>query len=540
MHKFIILVFVLFGTVLNVSSAEKKNEITIDNKIVYCSEGSPTTFAPGLETSGTDYDAMRPIYSTLLRTIRGSTRITAGLAEHWVASRDGMEYIFDLRKGVKWHSNEHFKPTREFNADDVIFSFERQWLVDHPFHKIGGGEYFFFQSAGMPNLLESITKIDDYKIKIRLTKPNTTFLHMLITGFTSIQSSEYAQKMMEQGRPETIDKHPIGTGPFEFVNYNKDRSINYKRFEDYWEGRAKIEKIKFKIVKDPGERWKKLQNDQCQVMAQPLADQIEEMRGNPSVTVSQIPGINVSYLAYNLTKEPFKDIRVRKALNMSINKKNILEKVYRGNAMNAITLIPPTMWSHNYNVLDDVYNPEAAKKLLKEAGYLNGFETELWVMSVTRIHNPNPQLMAELIARDLSKIGVNARIKVVDWNEYNRRLNNGEHQMAIQGWTGSYGDPDYFFYNLLTCEAAKNGGFNVSKFCSDRYDELVNRARKIANPALRIPLYEEAQQLFKDQAPWLTIAHTMQTAVYKNRVQNLRLDPFGGFTFYGVEVVSAD
>lgn len=538
MNKSILLSLFLLSVCLNVLSAEANNEIRNDNKIIYCSEGSPATFAPSLETNATDYDVMRPIYSTLLRTIRGSTRITAGLAEHWEASRDGTEYIFYLRKGVKWHSNEYFKPTREFNADDVIFSFERQWLEDHPFHNIGGGEYLYFQSAGLPNLLESITKIDDYKIKIKLSKPNTTFLHMLITGFASIQSGEYAQKMMEQGRPEIIDQHPIGTGPFEFVNYKKDRSINYKRFEDYWGGRAKIEKIKFKIVKDPAERWKMLQNDQCQVMALPLADQIEEMRSNPSVIVSQIPGIGISYLAYNLTKVPFKDIRVRKALNMSINKKNILEKVYRGNAMNAITLIPPTMWSHNYNVLDDIYNPEAAKKLLGEAGYPNGFETDLWVMSVSRVHNPNPRLMAELIARDLNKIGVNAKIKVVDWTEYNRRLNNGEHQMAIQGWIGSYGDPDYFFYHLLSCEAANNGGFNVSKFCSDRYDELVNRARKIANPALRIPLYEEAQQIFKDQAPWLTIAHPLQTVVYKKKVKNLRLDPFGGFSFYGVEVVN--
>ena len=505
-------------------------------KVVHCHEGNPDSFVPSKSTNSTAHDAMRPIYSRLIRNLRGSTRITGGLAEHWDISRDGTEIVFHLRKGVKWHSNQHFTPTRDFNADDVLFMIERQWKTDHPFHQVSGNRYPFFQSTGMNTLLKNVEKVDDHTIKITLNEPKTAFLFNFLLGFTAVQSHEYASKMLQQGRPEIIDQYPIGTGPFQFVGFEKDRVIRYKRFDDYWEGRAQIQELDFLIVPNPNDRWEKIKSNVCQVMTLPLPQQLDEMRKHPDVRVEQIPGVNVSYMAYNLTKPPFNDVRVRKALNMAVNKAEILDKVYLGNAINAVNLIPPTMWSHNDNVKDDPYDPQAAKQLLAEAGFPNGFTTELWAMSVARPHNPNPQLMAELISKDLAKIGVQAPVKVVDWSEYSRRLRNGEHQLGLQGWTGSHADPDYFFYNLLTCETASNGGANVSKFCNERYDELVMQARKIANPMLRIPLYEEAQQIFKDHAPWLTIAHTVQTVVFRNEIIDLRLNPFGGFTYYGVDI----
>lgn len=505
-------------------------------RIVHCHEGNPDTFVPSKSSNSTAHDAMRPIYSRLIRTLRGSTRITGALAEHWEISRDGTEIVFLLRKGVKWHSNQHFTPTRDFNADDVLFMIERQWKTDHPFHHVGGGRYPFFQSTGMNTLLKNVEKVDDHTIKITLHEPKTAFLFNFMLGFTAVQSHEYATKMLQQGRPEIIDQYPIGTGPFQFVAYEKDQYIRYKRFDDYWEGRAQLEELHFLIVPNPKDRWEKLKSNECQVMTLPLPQQLEEMRKHPEISVDQIPGVNVSYMAYNLNKPPFNDVRVRKALNMAVNKPAILDKVYLGSAVNAVNLIPPTMWSHNDDVKDDPYDPQAAKRLLAEAGFPNGFTTELWAMSVARPHNPNPLLMAELISKDLAQIGVQATVKVVDWSVYSRRLRNGEHQMALQGWTGSHGDPDYFFYNLLTCETAINGGANVSKFCNERYDDLVMQARKIANPLLRIPLYEEAQQIFKSHAPWLTMAHTMQTVVFRNEVVDLRLNPFGSFTYYGVDI----
>lgn len=505
-------------------------------KLVYCSEGNPDYFAPSISTTSTSHDAMRPIYSRLLRDVRGSTRLVPSLAEHWQVSSDGKEYTFFLRKGVKWHSNAFFKPTRDFNADDVIFMFERQWKADHPFHRISSDKHPFFQSAGLGALIRNISKIDEHTVRIQLNEPNVSFLFNFVLGFTGVQSKEYAMAMLRQGRPETLDTHPIGTGPFVFVDYEKDKRIRYRVFDEYWEGRAKIDLLEFFIVPDPHERWKKIQNQECHVMAFPDTKDLSSIERHPAVSVMKLAGVNVAYWAFNLRKAPFNDVRVRKALSMAINRQAILDKVYQGTAVEAVSLIPPTMWSYNDQLVGEPYNPTAAKELLAQAGFPNGFSTDLWAMSTARAYNPNPARMAEMIQADLAQIGVKAEIKSIQWSEYSKRMRNGEHETGLLGWTGSHGDPDYFFFNLLTCETADNGGANVSKFCNQAYDDMVIQARSVANPVQRIPLYENAQRIFREQLPWLPIAHSSQLLVHRQEVKNLRLSPFGRLNFYGAEL----
>jgi dipeptide transport system substrate-binding protein len=271
-------------------------------------------------------------------------------------------------------------------------------------------------------------------------------------------------------------------------------------------------------------------------MGFPNTEDWPAIRKHPDVRVIDIPGVNVAYLSYNVNKPPFNDVRVRKALNMAVNKRAIVDRVYEGLAVPAVSLIPPNMWSYNSQIKDEPYNPKAAQKLLAEAGFSKGFTTDLWVMPVARPYMPNATLMAELIRADWAKIGVNVEFKTAPWADYLKRVYAGEHQTALLGWTGSHGDPDYFFYNLLSCDTAAIGGANISKFCNPTYDALILKARQLANPALRIPLYEEAQRIFKEQAPWLTMAHSVQSVIHRKEVINLRLSPFGGRNFYGVEL----
>jgi dipeptide transport system substrate-binding protein len=195
------------------------------------------------------------------------------------------------------------------------------------------------------------------------------------------------------------------------------------------------------------------------------------------------------------------------------------------------------MWSYNHEAPSDRYDPDAAKQRLKDAGFAHGFATDLWVMPVERAYNPNPRLMGEMIQRDLAAIGVQAEIKTYEWSDHYKRMTLGEHQMGLLGWTGYHSDPDYFFRNLLSCKAAAEGGTNVAKFCHPTYEALIQQARQIANPTQRIPLYEEAQRIFKEQAPWLTIAYGKQIVVIRKEVLNFRLNPFGLQQFYGVELI---
>jgi dipeptide transport system substrate-binding protein len=505
--------------------------------LVYCSEGSPENFYPGVNTTGTSFDATEQIYDNIVDFERGGTKVVPGLAEKWDISADGTVYTFHLRKNAKWHSNKNFKPTRNLNADDVVFMFERQWKEANPFFKVTSPNHSYFSDMGMPALLKSVEKVDDYTVRVTLNKPEAPFLANLAMQWAGVQSKEYADAMLKAGTPEKIDQEPVGTGPFYLVQYQKDAIIRYKAFPEYWDGKAKIDDLVFSITPDASVRWAKLQKGECHVMPYPNPADLDAMKKDPNVTVMDQAGLNVGYLAYQTTKKPFDDVRVRKAFNMAMNKKAIVDAVFLGSGVPATNPIPPTMWSFNKSIKDDEYNPEAAKKLLAEAGYPNGLETDLWAMPVQRPYNPNARRIAELMQADLAKIGVKAEIKSFEWGEYRKRAQAGEHQMAQLGWTGDNGDPDNFLHTLLGCASAQSAsGSNIAKWCYKPFDDLVTKAKVVTNQAERTKLYQEAQKIFKEQAPWFTIAHAVQLKPVRKEVVDFKLSPFGRHTFYGVDL----
>jgi dipeptide transport system substrate-binding protein len=271
-------------------------------------------------------------------------------------------------------------------------------------------------------------------------------------------------------------------------------------------------------------------------MPYPNPADLDAIRKDANVQVLEQPGLNVGYLAYNTTKKPFDDVRVRKAVNMAINKKAIIDAVYLSTGIAAKNPIPPSMWSYNDSIKDDAYDPAAARKLLADAGYPNGFSTDLWAMPVQRPYNPNAKRIAELMQADLAKVGITAEIKSFEWGEYRKRMQNGEHQMGMLGWTGDNGDPDNFLYTLLGCESAKTNGRNVAKFCHQPFEELVLKAKTLSDQKQRAALYMKAQAVFKEQSPWFTIAHAVQLKPVRKEVIDFKLSPFGRHTFYGVDI----
>ena len=504
--------------------------------LVYCSEGSPENFYPGVNTTGTSFDVSEQIYDNLVGFERGGTSVVPALAEKWSISKDGLEYTFNLRKGVKWQSNKNFKPSRDFNADDVLFMIERQWKESHPFFKVTSPNHSYFGDMGMPKLLKSVDRVDDYTVKIVLNRPEAPFLSDLAMQWAGVQSKEYADAMLKAGTPEKIDQEPVGTGPFSLVQYQKDAIIRFKANPDYWAGKAAIDDLIFSITPDSAVRWAKLQKGECHVMPYPNPADLDAMRKDSNVQVLEQAGLNVGYLAYNTTKKPFDDVRVRKAINMAMDKNAIVSAVYMSTGVPAINPIPPSMWAYNKSIKDDAFNPAEAKKLLAAAGYPNGFTTDLWAMPVQRPYNPNAKRIAELMQADLAKIGVTAEIKSFEWGEYRKRMQAGEHQMGMLGWTGDNGDPDNFLDTLLGCDSAKTNGSNVAKFCYQPYEDLVSKAKLVTNVAERTKLYEQAQVIFKEQAPWFTIAHAVQLKPVRKEVVGFKLSPFGRHTFYGVDL----
>ncbi|MGZ5249011.1 MAG: ABC transporter substrate-binding protein, partial [Caldimonas sp.] len=312
--------------------------------LVYCSEGSPEGFNPQFFTTGTTLDASSvPIYNRLVEFELGTTNIVPGLAESWVAAPDGMAYTFRLRKGVKFHSNARFTPSRDFNADDVVFSYNRMADPNHPFAKVTPGQtYAYFEDMGMKDIVDHVEKLDAMTVRFVMKKPEAPFMADMAMDFASILSAEYADKMMAAKTPDVIDREPIGTGPFQFVSYQKDAVIRYKAFDQHWAGRPKIDNLVYAITTDASVRYAKLKTGECHAMAFPKPADVALMKADPNINLVQQNGLNVGYIAFNVEKKPFDSKLVRQALNIAVNKKAILDSVFQGAGQIAKNPIPPT------------------------------------------------------------------------------------------------------------------------------------------------------------------------------------------------------
>jgi dipeptide transport system substrate-binding protein len=505
---------------------------------VYCSEASPEGFDPAPYTAGTTFDASaHPVYNRLVEFKKGTTEIEPGLAESWEVSADGLEYTFKLRKGVKWQSNEKFTPTRDFNADDVIFSYDRQGNKDNPWHEyIAGVTYEYYTSMEMPSLIKEIVKVDDNTVKFVLTRPEAPFLADIAMPFASIVSKEYADALDKAGTREDFNNLPIGTGPFKFVAYQKDAVIRFQKNADYWGEAPKIDDLVFAITPDAAVRLQKLKANECQLMPFPAPADVAAIKADPNLKVEEQAGLNVGYLAYNTTQKPFDDVRVRKALNMAMNKQAIIDAVFQGAGQVAKNPIPPTMWSYNDAIQDDPYDPEAAKKLLEEAG-VKDLSMKVWAMPVQRPYMPNARRTAELIQEDFAKVGVKVEIVSYEWGEYLKKsMEPGRDGAVILGWTGDNGDPDNFMGVLLSCAAAGEGGANRAFWCNQEFSDLLSKAKQASDVAERTKLYEQAQVIFKDQAPWATLDHSTQYVPMSNKVSGFVQSPLGDFTFDTVDI----
>lgn len=508
---------------------------------INCSEASPASFNPQVVTDAPSYNASAiTLYSKLLRFELGTTKMIPALAESYAISKDEKVYTFNLRKGVKFHTTSYFKPTRDFNADDVVFSINRQRLKDHPFHNMSGGVYTQYENNIKDNI-KDVVALDPYKVQITLGEVQAPFLAYIAGNYMSILSAEYADFLAKENRKQDMDQFPIGTGPFSFVSYVKDSTIRYAAHPDYWDTKNykgkkenKIDKLIFAITPDQTVRYQKLRVGECQFVTLPSIADLDDMRANKNVTVMSQEGLNVGYLAMNVTKKPFDNILVRQAVNHALNRKLYLDAIYHGTGIVASNPVPPALWSYDKTLKDYEYSPEKAKALLKKAGLEKGFETEMWTLPVTRPYNPDGKKMGELMQADLAKVGIKVKLVTFDWPTFLKKSRSGEQYMIQFGWTGN-NDPDTFLNDLLSCASVESGN-NTARWCDKNFNDLVMQARRVTNQAKRAELYKKAEHIFKEQAPWVTLAHAKVFRVMDKKVKNFKIDPFGYDYFDQVEL----
>ncbi|MEM0912165.1 MAG: ABC transporter substrate-binding protein [Pseudomonadota bacterium] len=511
----------------------------LNNAFSYCSESNPASFNPQLDTSSTTADASAHlIYDRLLEFNPDDGRIVPGLASSWKISSDGLVYTFQLRRGVSFHSTDYFTPSRNFNADDVIFSIERWRDPQHPFHDINGGTYPYFESIGLGDRIEHIKRINGYRIEIALFEPNSAFLANLATDFAVVLSAEYADQLREESSPSQLDRKPIGTGPYKFVSFRQNQYIRYKIHNDYFLPNEGPDQIIYDITQRSSARMAKLITGECDAVAFPSQSDLSVVEERSELALLEKPGLNVGFLAFNTQKPPLDNPLVRQAIGLAIDKTSILDAVYLGQAIRAKSLVPSTSWAYESHAKELGYNPVRAREILDEIGFPSDFELDIWAIPVRRAYNPDAQKMAQLIQRYLREVGIRSNIISQDWNLFRQNLSLGAHDAVLIGWNADNGDPDNFYRPLLTCDAIPFGT-NRAMWCNKEYDKLIELALLSSDLDERRAIYHQANQIIFNEYPIMPIAHAFQYQAFRHDIVGMKINPFGSIRFDDVRRIVA-
>jgi ABC-type transport system substrate-binding protein len=523
-----------------------QNTTPTEKILIFGSSGDVDKLDPADVTDQESTSRTDSIFEGLVEYKAGSTEIEPCLATSWNISADGQNITFDLRHGVKFHDGT------DFNASAVVFSFERQYNTTHPYYQYGEWAYWGYMFSD----ISRVEKINDYQVKIVLSRPNAAMMTSLAMFTVAIVSPTNAALWKGD-----MFKHPVGTGPFKFVEWVKDDHITLEANTNYWRGAPKLDKIIFRVIKDPSARLLAIQTNEIQGMEFPDPASFSTIQSDSSLNLLSDPGMNVGYLAmntgygYNDTNHngirdpnepwvktpgyfaPFTNRLVRQAINYAINKTSIVKNLYKGTAIVAKNGMPPFMLGYDNDIVDYSYNVTKARELLTEAGYPNGFNTTLWVMPVSRPYMFDPTKIGEAIQSYLADINVNVQIYQIDWATYLAKTQAGEHPMCLLGWTGDNGDPDNFMnvlYGENQCTLGTAG--NVAFYNNTQVQGLLTAALQTYNITERARLYKEAQVIIHEDAPFVYLAHANQNLVFTTNVNGFELNPTARYFFYPVDM----
>ena len=533
--------------VVSLSGCQETTPPVTEKVLIFACAGDADKLDPADVTDGESTARTDSIFEGLVEYKEGSAEIQPCLATSWVISPDGKNMTFTLRQGVKFHDGT------DFNADAVVFSFERQYNTSHPYHQYGEWAYWGYMFSD----IQKVEKIDNYTVKIVLSRPNAAIMTSLAMFTVAIVSPANAEKWKEDAF-----KNPCGTGPFKFVEWVKDDHITVEAFDDYWRGAPKLDKVIYRVITDPSARLLAIQAGEIHGMEFPDPASFATIQANANLQLLTKEGMTVGYLAlncgygYNDTNsngmhdddepwvktpgyfEPFTNKSVRQAINYAIDKESIVTNLYKGTAIVAVNGMPPFMLGHNDDIVDYTYDPDRARELLTEAGYQNGFNTTFWVMPVSRPYMFDPAKIGEAIQGYLAAVNITVEIFQIDWSTYLERTQAGEHPMCLLGWTGDNGDPDNFMnvlYGANQCTLGTAG--NVAFYNNTEVQELLSAALQTYDTAERARLYEDAQEIIHEDAPFVYLAHANQNLVFRKNIQGFVLNPTARYFFYPVDIV---
>ncbi|WP_099189456.1 ABC transporter substrate-binding protein [Tepidibacter mesophilus] len=529
---------VFIGVVLIISlivSFDFKNKLSGEeilnsqkNKsIIIARANDSISLDPAITTDMESFKVCVNIYDTLVKYEKNGDEIIPSLAESWETSEDGLKWVFKLRKGTKFHDGT------DFNAHAVQFNFERWMNMDNPYH-IGSFSYWSYNFGQFPRLIRSVTALSDYSLEIVLNEPYSPFLSTLTMPAFGIASPDSIIKYNE-----SFKDHPVGTGPFEFEYWNKGKEIVLKKNHNYWGNTIKIDKVVFSVVESSEKRLKFLEEGKVDIADNLTPDEVNRINKNPNLDLYLKSFFNIGYLAMNNQKKPFDDKNVRKAVGCLIDKDKMVKELFDNLARPANSFVPPIIWAYNEDVKSLDYNVDKAKKLLKEAGYEDGFDTTLWVMESPRAYFPDTIGIAKFIKESLLKANIRVEIITYSWDEYIEKIKEGEHSLALIGWTGDHIDPDNFLYTFFSSDNRKTElTSNYSFYKNEEVDKLLKQARQATDREFRKNIYRNLQEIISEDTPAIPLVHTMPIMGVSKKVKGYTPHLTGEETLEDVHLIS--
>ncbi|MCL5497582.1 peptide ABC transporter substrate-binding protein SapA [Escherichia coli] len=530
---FLLITVSLWAGIAQSASPQTATADIRDNGFVYCVNGQVSTFNPQKAGSGLIVDTLAAqLYDRLLDVDPYTYRLVPELAESWEVMDNGATYRFHLRDGVAFQTTQWFKPKRNFNADDVVFTFQRIFDRDNPWHNVNGSSFPYFDSLQFADSVQSVRKLDNHTVEFRLRQPDASFLWHLATHYASVMSAEYAAMLAKSDRQELLDRQPVGTGPFQLAEYRAGQYVRLQRHAHFWRGTPLMPQVVVDLGSGGTGRLSKLLTGECDVLAWPAASQLTILRDDPRLRLTLRPGMNIAYLAFNTDKAPLNNPEVRHALALSINNQRLMQSIYYGTAETAASILPRASWAYDSEAKVTEYDPEKARTRLKELG-LENLTLHLWVPTTSQAWNPSPLKTAELIQADMAQIGVKVIIVPVEGRFQEARLMDMNHDLTLSGWATDSNDPDSFFRPLLSC-AAIDSQTNFAHWCNREFDSVLQKALASQQLASRIDAYDEAQKILAQELPVLPLASSLRLQAYRYDIKGLVLSPFGSASFAGV------
>lgn len=540
------------GLFTQVQAAPRVPESLTENGLIYCTNVSGFSFNPQTADAGTSMNVVtEQIYNKLFEIKNHSATVTPSLAVSYSTSADGKEILINLRKGVKFHHTPWFTPTRDFNAEDVVFSINRVLghdtylpILDQEnseydknpqyriFHEQAKRVRFpYFDSIKLNQKIKSITAVNPYQVKIELFEPDSSILSHLASQYAIIFSQEYAYQLNADNNLTQLDTHPVGTGPYQVQNYVYNQYVRLLRNDNYWNKDAKIKHILVDLSTERTTRLIKFFNNECQIAAYPEVSQLGLLHDNDErYYLQSTDGMNLSYLAFNFNKPLMQSEQIRQAISQSINRARIVRNIYHNTATVANNIIPNVSWASTVNTpeFEFDYSPKKARNTLSG----KNLHLNMWVLNEEQVYNPSPLKTAELIKWDLAQAGVKVKVRSVTRVFLLDQLakKTEDYDMILTGWLTGNLDPDGFMRPILSCDT-KDDITNLSNWCNPKFNQLMDNALSNTRLQERAKNYNLAQDLVLRELPIIPIANAKRFLVANRNVKGVQMSPFGSMNF---------